>query len=165
MNRILMMPGFLIFLFMLSIADSARGSDFLKKQWGAVYFGMAYSGFQSNSGNKNGNGWLIHGSISTTVYKGFFVTYQISGAGESVVFMYDIYKPLGSWVQHSVLFGHCFVLWDFCLMPSIGLTCSNGIQRGKWLGNPGEESYEYERESFHTTGLNYALQINTNADD
>ena len=50
-------------------------------------------------------------------------------------------------------------------MPSIGLTFLNGTQRGQWLGDPGVESYEHERESFHKTGLHYAFQINTNADD
>ena len=59
----------------------------------------------------------------------------------------------------GILFGKCLCVKNIVFSLSAGLSYAYGLERGKWLGIPGEESYDHEKLYFHTIGFPVDVQV------
>jgi hypothetical protein len=69
------------------------------------------------------------------------------------IFFHDI-GPSENMTEYSMLYGMDLLdgEYGYCAISS-GISVIKGIKRGKWLGVPGEESYEYEKLTFRNIGF------------
>ena len=144
--------------------NNIHAHDLFKNQWITLNIGRTQNTFKPNSGNNNGVGIIMNAGISSTIHKDFFMTALISKVKEFPSFGFDYYTPLEYFNQKAITVGHLFVVKDFCILPSAGFCWMKGINRGEWLGVPGQESYECVEYSYSSNGISWSLQFNSNAE-
>ena len=96
-----------------------------------------------------------------------FFSYQLGDNIFSVRFfgtiepkiMYDI-NPIEYILDYSLLFGKVLKegAYGYC-SASLGIGMAKGLRRGKFLGEPGVESYEYEKLPFKYIGFTIDTQL------
>ena len=136
----------------------------LTNSWFSILLGFNPSNFKTeNTGN--GSGFSIGFIYSHPKLLNELITFRIMRSFEVGVPLADTYKPHESFNEVSILYGKVINYKNINLSGSIGLGFIAGINRGKWTGTIGQESYGCERLPYYSIGTPVAFQINTNSSE
>ena len=100
--------------------------------------------------------WLAGGIMPSLQYKN-----NMFNIRQSVLFEFMMEGPTPDQyiIDTSFLFGRCIKSHYYYISLSTGPGFIRGVERGKFLGDPGVESYEHEELPFKTIGVSLDLQL------
>ncbi len=156
---------FVLFSFTLLFAEKVKCAEFFKHQWVSVNVGRTNDIFKKGNQDKKEFGLLYGIDVSCSIYKNGFVNFQRARACEFLSPLLQLHKPAESFKQSSVYVGCILTKKNFCYIMAVGYCRIKGVNRGKWLGVPGIETYDYESLPYTSKGFPWYFQINNNSDD
>lgn len=161
MMKVMKVKIFLSLIFLV-LVDKSFSSYPFSSVWLTSGIGLTNEAFKKNSGN-DGRGIYTFISIAASIYSKYSLKLNFSKAKEFQAPMYDVYNPIEYVRLTSVMVGRYFVVKNICIFPAVGISAIKGVNRGKWIGDPGVESYECETLPYNGIGIPFVLQINTNS--
>ncbi|HPG82398.1 MAG TPA: hypothetical protein PKY55_03905 [bacterium] len=154
----------IIFFFILAIivvpVYSSPGNRLCS--WHHISFGVNPYNFK-NERSANGHGFTIGYTYSLQRNSNNFISFQLSRSFEVPAPFAPYHSPLESLNEVALLYGKPSNNKHLHLSFTIGLGVIAGINRGKWLGTIGSESYSCEKLAYYSIGIPMELQLNSNA--
>ena len=140
-----------------------NANDLLNSQWVGLSIGRTNEAFKNNAGNPRGIGLTYSASVSFSTNRRFFISLEHSHAEEYQPPRDEFNKPIEYFNLESVSLGKYFIIKSLFIAPSLGFGWLKGINRGRWLGEPGKESYSCESLPYSSYGIYWKIESNTNA--